>query len=316
MLELCRRDQWRASDLDWSRTPRALSRDDELAIVQLFTDMAAIERLAGAMFTEQRRRATDPRLQQIFASFVVDEARHAAVAERLARFYDVHHYRAYATSPALVSFTPHFVHAIRFLSDDVANAYITGGELILDVALLRSINDYVQDPMSQQAMDLINRDESRHIAVDYHMSEYYASPAYTARLETAPALPVRERAQAAWAFVNVLYFSAPFFRDVFFGPMDRIDPGGRRMREAFKRMQLLGFKPGLKDRPFSRFNRVLHETFNHPVAGPVLGPLAARMVGVDARYMKRLYTEEEAASVEHRSFDDLAEDALQAKYRN
>ena len=64
---------------------------------------------------------------------------------------------------ARVSSTPSL-----YLSDDVANVKITVGELILDIALLRSINDHVPTTaMSDQAMRLVNRDESRHIAIDY-----------------------------------------------------------------------------------------------------------------------------------------------------
>ena len=176
MLEKCRRDQWRIRDLDWSVKPKALSAEDEIAVVQYFTDMAGIERLAAALFAEQRRRVEDPRLKEIFATFIVDEERHAQVAERLAAFYDVHHYRTYRMNDNLVRFRPYFIDAIRYLSAEIANAYITSGEILLDVALLRSLNDFVDDDMSHQAMDRINRDESRHIAVDFHMVEQYCEP--------------------------------------------------------------------------------------------------------------------------------------------
>ena len=193
MLDRCRALQWQPSDLDWSQRPRPLPEADETAIVQLFTDMAGIERLAGALFHEQRRRAEDPTLAAIFETFVADEVRHAQVAQLLADFYDVHQYRVYQQSPHLGRFTGAFVDAVRYLSDDVANAYITVGELILDIALLRSINDYVHDPMSDQAMRLINRDESRHIAIDYAMVEHYASDAYERRLAARPPRPLGER---------------------------------------------------------------------------------------------------------------------------
>src|ERR1700733_6483560 len=171
MLRMCHEGQWKTSDLDWSHRPRAMSKEDEIAIVQLFTDMAGIERLAGALFVEQHRRVTDPTLKKIFATFIKDEVRHAQAAQLLADHYDVSHYKVYRTSLTLERFFPGFVEAIRYLDDDIANSYITAGELILDVALLRSIDDFVKDPMSAQAMELINRDESRHIAIDYYMVE-------------------------------------------------------------------------------------------------------------------------------------------------
>lgn len=313
MLERCRRDQWRADDLDWSGTPRTLSRDDELAIVQLFTDMAGIERLAGALFEEQAKRAKDERLGKIFRTFVADEIRHAEVAERLARYYDVHRYRRYETNRALRHFSKHFVKAVTYLSDDVANTYVTAGELILDIALLRSIDDYVHDDMSRQAMTLINRDESRHIAIDYHMVEHYASKAYADAQRHKPKEPLRRRVEAAATFAAVLYWAAPFFRAVFFQPMELVDPGSRRMREAFKRMQLLGAKEGVNERPFSKFMKVLQDVHNHRLAGPLVGKLAARLSGVEPQFMAQMYTAAEWQRASTMTFDALAEDALQAK---
>src|SRR5262245_61561265 len=175
MLEKCVRDQWSVDDLDWSAPPPVMARDKEEAVVQYFTDMVGIEELAGALFAVQRDTATDPILKKIFSTFVADEKRHAAAARKLAAYYDVHHYRRYVESPALTRFRPHFIAVVTRTSPEIANAYITSGELILDIALLRSLDDYVADAMSHQAMHLINRDESRHIAIDFYMTEHYCS---------------------------------------------------------------------------------------------------------------------------------------------
>ncbi len=312
MLTMCRRDQWQVADLDFSGTPRPMSRDDEMAIVQLFTDMAGIERIAAALFVEQERRVADPTLKEIFHTFVGDEVRHSHVAQMLADYYDVHRYRTYRTNTSLEKFVPPFLRAIAYLSDDVANSYVTGGELILDIALLRSIDDYVDDPMSAKAMRLINRDESRHIAVDYHMVEHYGSEAYSRELAARPSPPLAQRAEAAWIFANLLFRAQPFFRDVFFTPMERVDPSGERLREAFKRFQLLSLKPGVK-RPFAKFMTVLQDMFNHPATGALFGSAIARVGGVHPELMTRLYDDADVARVEGMSFDDLAREALSGK---
>lgn len=312
MLESCRRDQWSVGDLDWSRRPREMSREDEIRIVQLFTDMAGIERLAGALFREQRRRVEDPRLCLIFDTFVKDEVRHSHAAQMLADFYDVHHHKEYRQSESLAAFAPVFVDAVRYLSDDVANAYIVAGELILDIALLRSIDDFVDDEMSHAAMALINRDESRHIAIDYHMCEYYASDAYQERRASRSELSPAERARGAATFARMIYLGQPFIRDVFLTPMDHLDPRGKRLREAFKRMQILGMKEERARLPFSRFLRVLQSVFNHPVLGPVAGGLAGRLAGVGS-FLERFYTEEEVQRARGMSYAELAEEALDAK---
>lgn len=313
MLVRCQRGQWNVDDLDWSIAPRPMSRDMEMSVVQYFTDMAGIERLAKALFVEQRRRATDPVLREVFSSFVVDEERHAQCAERLARHYDVHHYKTYGTNPALLRFTPHFLDAVQYLSAEVANVYITSGELLLDVALLRSLDDYVDDDMSKQAMKLINRDESRHIAIDYYMVQYYTSEEYLSGLADEPPRPLAERLRAYQAFSHVLYYAAPFFRGVFLEPMERADPTGRRIREAMKRLQLLGARPDVAARPFPKFVLNLRRAYENPALKALFGPVISRLAGVPGDFLHSMYTEDEAKKAAEMSYDELAKDALAAK---
>ncbi len=313
MLEKCERGQWHVDDLDWSVTPKRMSRDEEIAVVQYFTDMAGIERLAKALFEEQRRRATDPVLQNIFDSFVVDEQRHSDVAERLADHYNVHQYREYKLNESLVRFQPHFLAALRNFSSEVANAYILAGELILDVALLRSINDHVDDEMSHSAMHRINRDESRHIAIDYHMAEFYASEEYQEWLDSQPTKSISEQAKTAASVAKMLYFAKPFFRDVFQEPMRVVDPDGARMREAFKRIQLVSRKPGVKRRPFARFLLAMQDAYKQPMLRKVAGPVFSRLAGAPGELLMTLYEAEELERAGRMSFDEMAEEALAAK---
>ena len=313
MLQKCEAGQWQVSDLDWSLPPKELRREDEIAVVQYFTDMAGIERLAKALFEEQRRRETNSTLQKIFDSFVIDEERHALVAERLAKHYDRHHYHDYRTNPSLLRFQPHFLRAIKSFTPEVANAYILAGELILDVALLRSIDDHVDDEMSHRAMHLINRDESRHIAIDYHMAEYYSSDEYQERLDSAPGKSVREVGRDALGLARMLYYAGPFFRDVFLSPMSVVDPDGVRLREAFKRIHILAHKPGVRQRPFARFMLLVQEAYNQPMLKRILGPLLIRIIGVPGEMIETLYTSEELERAGRMSFDELAQEAIEAK---
>jgi hypothetical protein len=314
MLAKCVSQQWKADDLDWGSKPRPMDRDQETAVVQYFKDMAAIERFAGAMFDQQRKLVSDPTLKKIFSTFVVDEARHAVVAERLATYYDVHRYAAYRTSPELDRFQTYFLDAIHHLTPEIANAYITGGELLLDIALLRSLNDYVHDEMSSRAMELINRDESRHIAVDYHMTEFYASPAYQASLAAQPERSVPDTFKAWRSFAGVLVAAGPFFQKVFFLPMARIDPRGKRLREAVKRMQLIGSRQDVAARPFYRFMNTLRAVNTHKVLGPLLGKVTGRLAGnFPSDVAGQLFDDEELARANRMSIDDLADDALRAK---
>ncbi len=316
MLEKCRRDQWTVGELDWSRTPREMSPEHETAVVQYFTDMAGIERLAGALFDEQRKKVTNPLLREIFETFVVDERRHSHAAQMLADFYDVHHYKIYQQNPHLTRFTPAFVDALRYLSPAIANAYITAGELLLDIALLRSLDDFVDDEMSHEAMRLVNRDESRHIAIDYHMTEYYCSSEYARDAPETSEPGYAEQARAWQAFALLLYNAAPFFRAVFFEPMDLVDPEGVRLREAFKRIQLLGQKEEVAKQPFTRFMQAMSDLYNTPMVGTVLGPVLQRIMGTDPRVIVQLFNETELQWAKQATFSEMAEEAVEQKYVN
>ena len=314
MLEKCVRDQWSIDDLDWTLPPPRLARDKEEAVVQYFVDMAGIELLAGALFEVQRDKTKDPTLKKIFATFVADEKRHSAVAARLARHYDVHHYRDYVESPSLTAFRPHFLAVVRKASPEIANAYITSGELILDVALLRSLDDYVADEMSHRAMHLINRDESRHIAIDFHMTEVYSSDEHLAELRRRPRQSARDLARSIRTVVTMMWHAKPFLREVFLSPMDRTDPSGRRIDEAFKRIQLVLRKPTVARQPFSRFMIGAQNLYNHPIAGRLLGPLLLRALGAEDRAARFLFTRDELERSQRMTFEELAEEAMAAKY--
>jgi hypothetical protein len=314
MLDKCIRDQWSVDDLDWSIPPPAMPRDKEEAVVQAFTDMAGIELLAAALFEVQRKTAQDPTLAKIFATFVADEKRHAAVAARLARHYDLHHYRDYVESPALTRFRPHFLAVVENTSPEIANAYITAGELILDVALLRSLDDYVADEMSHRAMHLINRDESRHIAVDFHMTEHYCSDEHLAAIKARPWPRPRELVSGLRAIATMMWHAKPFLQEVFLAPMDRTDPSGRRVQEAFKRIQLVLRKPTVARTAWSKMMIGIQDAYNHPVFGRVLGRILLRVLGAEDRAARILFTKDELARTQQMSFDELAEEALAVKY--
>lgn len=312
MLEKCRRDQWKVGDLDWTGTPRPMSRDDEMAIVQCLTDMAGIERLAGELFETQRQRTDDPVLREIFATFVTDEIRHAHAAQMLADYYNVHHYKHYVQSSALQKFAPHFIAAVREAPLEVANTFILGGELMLDIALLRSLNDYVDDDMMRRVMYLINRDESRHVAIDFHMVEYYASEEFRARRRKQ--LTLADHVRASRVLMKMAYHSRPFFRAVFFEPMTRLDPAGKRIREAMKRLQLLRAKPNVAEQPMARVLLALQRINDTPYLGRAFATVFTRLIIIEPELYRRLTNEAEERRAAAMTFEQMAEEALAAKY--
>jgi hypothetical protein len=118
------------------------------------------------------------------------------------------------------------------------------------------------------------------------------------------------------AFATMTMWGRPFFRDVFFAPMNRTDPTGRRIREAFRRMQLLSVKPGLDELPIIKFWRTAMDLYGKPWMGPRGKEAIARIVGTEPRLMERFATEDEIARAKRMSFAELAEETLAAKYRD
>ncbi len=313
MLGRCVREQWEMSAVDWSAPVEPASPEMEEAIVQCFVDMAAIERLAAALFEEQARRADSPTLRRIFESFVVDELRHAEVAERLAARHDVRRIRHYAVRPALTRFAASFIEAVRRLPPDIANAYIMVGELVLDTALLRSLDDAVDDRVTREVMALVNRDESRHIAIDFHMFDYYASEEYARRAAAEPVRPAAAQVAGAIALCRLLQHARPFFRQVFVDPMAVVDPSGRRLKEAIRRLQIVLRRPGADRQPFVAFIGALFTAYQHRVVRAVAGPALERLVGIDQALLQRLYTEHELRRAATLTMDELAAEALQER---
>lgn len=259
----------------------------------------------------KHNRAVPLTRDYIFRRFVCDEERHAMVAERLARHYDVHRLRTYEMNRSLVRFSAHFADAIRHVSAETANLYITSGELILDVALLRSITEYVADDMSDQAMRLVNRDEARHIAIDFHMAAYHASAEYARKREAEAPRPLVQCLRAAWAIVNLVYHAAPFFRAVLFEPLTTIDPSGARLREAVSRIQLLAEKPVARTDPLARLLVGLYAAYNdHALVRQIFGRALERMIGAPSSVLTRVITEDDRRRVERMTFDELARHAL------
>lgn len=228
MLERCEREQWSVADFDWTATPIPLSLEREQEICAYYVNMSYIERLAGALFLALAKRVDDPTLEAIFRTFHADELRHSHAAARLADYFDVHHFRVYTPNVPMLRFIPAFVSLIERVHPAYATSFILTGELILDVALLRSLNAYVDDPVSRAVVDRINQDESRHLAMDMHMTEYFARGAL-GRDMAGPWL------DPSWW--GVLTWGPGFFSEVFFRPMQRLDPSQARMRDVMRRLR-------------------------------------------------------------------------------
>ena len=264
MLERCERGQWRIDDFDWDRPPVPLSPEQERRVCTYFVNMSYIERLAGALFLSMSRRVDDPTLAAIFESFHTDELRHSHAAARLADHFDVNHYQVYTPSLPMLRFIPYFTSAIDSLHPAFATSFILTGELILDMALLRALNVYVDDPLSRAVVEKINQDESRHLAIDMHMTEYFARR------------PVESVLGTPWLGMDwwgVLAWGPGFFNEVFFGPMQLFDPSQVQLREVMQRLRRFYDRAAVTGNPAVEQFRSVAAFFESTVGATVGGVL-------------------------------------------
>jgi len=252
MLERCKQGQWDVNDFDWDKTPEIeLSKEDEIRVVQLYINMSYIERLAGDLFKALRDRMEDPVLKEIYHWCYIDELRHSEAALRLSKYFDQNEYKLYTPNISMLKFMPHFSGAVHTLNPAIANMFILTGELILDIALLRGLNGYVDDPQSRAVVERINSDESRHLAMDFFMAEYCSEnnmsikTGKTKRGIFNPDL----RGIAKWG--------PEFFLEVFFRPMEVLDPDNEQMQSVARRLRRFNLRDEVQKNPTIRpFNNM------------------------------------------------------------
>ncbi|MCW5827886.1 MAG: ferritin-like domain-containing protein [Deltaproteobacteria bacterium] len=237
MLDKCQKGQWNVNDFDWTQKPASLSRFDEMEACQAFTNLIYIERIAAAAFLEFAKQAADPTEKAIFGTFYDDEIRHAEAMWHLAKYFDVHQYRIYTPDPNLVKFVRAMSEMINGISPEFASAMVTAGELVLDVALLRSVNDYIEDPLSRAVIEKVNQDESRHIAMDFYLCEKYGQEA-----GEPPSLKDFFDTMSNPTLVSGMYWATVALSEMFGRIQAIMDPAGTRFIEAQRRFAMLGEK--------------------------------------------------------------------------
>ncbi len=281
MLENCKRGQWSVDDFDWSKkTELKLSKEDEMRFCQYYMDMSYIERIAGDLFLSLSKRLEDPTLVAIYETFVVDELRHSHAAAKLMDYFDVNHYKVYTPNKSMLKFIPAFSDLVKTVNPAFANSMMMAGELVLDIALLRGINEAIDDPMSKAVVEKINQDESRHLAMDFYMTEYCSKH----KLKTLEKAKLNLKHPA----IRLMLASPGFANEVFLRPMKRVDPSNKQMEMVAKRIRRVYAKPEVQDNPAVQQNNAVFEFFEGPIGskvGPVAEKLLSRATNLDFSFV-------------------------------
>ena len=173
MQRKCREGQWSLEDIHWDAPGRELvTADDSRRMRRFMTDLVWIESFGQAVFEAMAKKTRDPQLREIYEGFALDELRHADAEQRLMlRWGMIDRDERPAPNPSAriaIEFLKERGHEIPFA---VYATVLPMFEIALDGALLKFLNGSVKDPVCRQVFENVNRDEARHLAVDFHTLE-------------------------------------------------------------------------------------------------------------------------------------------------
>lgn len=179
LLEVAKRNQWSVHDFDWQSPVVdgiARSRKQRKLLARMLLMTAGFERLGVDAFMIHAKHTDNKTAKTIFQLIALDEQRHAdaevELAKRLGwRWHDL----PLPVRAMFKQFSRDIRRAGRTPASKLLHEFGTSGipiaELALDTLLLPALKKMSNDPLLIEAFKLIDRDEARHIAMDYWLLE-------------------------------------------------------------------------------------------------------------------------------------------------
>jgi len=172
-LEKIQDNQWGLGDFDWdSPGAESIRPDQRDALKQFMGDLVWIEHIGARGFAALAAKAEDPTLAEIYAWFHAEEQRHAnaelALMRRWGMVADDEIPEPDVTMRVVVEWLDRNAETMPLGGLSTLIAML---EVCLDGALVTFLLDEVDDPLCHDVFAHINADESRHLAVDFHVME-------------------------------------------------------------------------------------------------------------------------------------------------
>lgn len=180
MLTKIKDRQWALADVDWDAPGAELiTKEQRPKLTEFMADPVWIEQVGARGFGAMALKAPDDTLAEIYRYFHAEEQRHANAELALMRRWGMLEGDAIPEPNINIRLV---IDWLDKYADDmplsVLGTAIPMLEVALDGALLKFLLEEVHDPVCHEAFKLINADESRHLAVDFHVLEILgAAPA-------------------------------------------------------------------------------------------------------------------------------------------
>lgn len=251
MLDRIQSRQWALADIDWDAPGAELITDEQRPQLAAFmADVAWIEQVGARAFAALAAKADDPDLAEIYRYFHAEEQRHANVELALMRRWDM----LEDDQPPEPSISVRLaMDWLERYADSLPLAVLATAipmlEVALDGALLRFLTEQVPDPLCQEVFERVNNDESRHLAVGFHVLEMlgrepgYVHAARLAKVLLSPAaIAVLPAAIPLFANARRSVVELGLDETKLYDAMARFDLVGRRTPIVKRNPAYLGLK--------------------------------------------------------------------------
>lgn len=178
MLQKIKDRQWALADIDWDAPGAELITDEQRPMLKDFmADVVWVEALGACGFKALELKAEDPYLKEIYRYFAAEEQRHANAELALMHRWGMLEEGEFPEPNIQLRLIMQWLDKnVDKMSLGVLGTLIPMLEVALDGALLKFLLDEVKDPICHETFNKINADESRHLAVDFHLLELLGMP--------------------------------------------------------------------------------------------------------------------------------------------
>ena len=173
MRRKCQAGQGSLADIDWNAPGvETVTPAQAEGMKRFMADLVWIESFGQYAFEAMAAKTKDPDLRAIYESFAVDELRHADAEQRLmVRWGMLRRDERPEPNPSARVAIEYLQQHGGDISFSVYATILPMFEIALDGALLQFLAGSVADSVCRQVFEKVNRDESRHLAVDFHTLE-------------------------------------------------------------------------------------------------------------------------------------------------
>lgn len=171
MLQTIKDRQWMLKDIDWDAPGAELVTEEQKPKLKAFmADLMWIEHIGARAFAGMAINAPDPTLRVIYHYFHAEEQKHANAELALMKRWGLLDNAEVPLPTLQIAYALDMMDrsADRIPFETMATS-IPMLECALDGALLKFLTDEVKDPLLEVVLNKVNADESRHLAVGFHV---------------------------------------------------------------------------------------------------------------------------------------------------